>query len=470
MLFNSLHFILFFIFITSLYFALQHKYRWFLLLMASCYFYMVFIPVYILILGFTIVIDYFAGILIENAEGKKRRFYLILSLLANIGVLAIFKYYNLIIYGFTSFLNIFNLPAQTGYLSILLPVGLSFHTFQAMSYTIEVYRRKYKPEKHFGLYALYVMFYPQLVAGPIERPQHLLPQFKVVHYFDYTRITNGLKLMFWGFFQKLVIADNVARFVDAVYNNPSAFYGWDVIVATLFFSLQIYADFSGYTDIARGAAQVMGFNLMKNFRHPYFACSFRDFWHRWHISLSSWFRDYVYFSIGGSKNGKLVFTLAVILTFALSGLWHGANVTFVIWGIYHGFLYLAERIINGFFPGLSGKKFLLPFRILMVFTFTTLGWMIFRIKSVHDLVVLLNHMSPEYLANFKISFGRPAMLFIFLSSLILLFVWILEKNKSIVTIVSSKPAWQRWTIYIIAALWLIGVGNWGTAPFIYFQF
>ena len=283
MLFNSIEFVIFFILVTSLYFILPHKYRWFLLLVASCYFYMAFVPVYILILFFTIVIDYFAGIWIEEAQGKKKKQFLVLSLVANIGVLAVFKYYNFLNDNLTFLLHGADWENPIPYLSILLPIGLSFHTFQAMSYTIEVYRGHQKAERHFGIYSLYVMFYPQLVAGPIERPQNLLFQFRTEHKFDYERVVSGLRLMLWGFFKKLVIADRLAIYVNAAYGNPDEHTGLTLAVATMFFAFQIYCDFSGYSDIAIGAARVMGYDLMKNFNRPYLSASISEFWSRWPI-------------------------------------------------------------------------------------------------------------------------------------------------------------------------------------------
>src|SRR5262245_25802672 len=300
MLFNSLQFCVFFFVVTSLFFVLPHRWRWLLLLIASCYFYMAFIPVYILILGFTIVIDYIAGILIEDAQGKKRKFLLIASLIANVGVLFVFKYFNFLANSFTDLATALSgqQVAHIG-LRIILPIGLSFHTFQSMSYTIEVYRGNQKAERHFGIYALYVMFYPQLVAGPIERPQNLLPQFRQNHNFDYQRVTSGLRLMAWGLFKKTVVADRLALFVNKIYAEPGSFDGPVLLLATLFFAFQIYCDFSGYSEIAIGSARVMGFNLMQNFDRPYHARSISEFWRRWHISLSTWFRDYLYFPLGG---------------------------------------------------------------------------------------------------------------------------------------------------------------------------
>ncbi|MFL5801417.1 MAG: MBOAT family O-acyltransferase, partial [Roseiflexaceae bacterium] len=281
MLFNSLQFCAFFFVVTSLFFILPHRWRWLLLLAASCYFYMAFIPIYILILILIIIIDYIAGIFIERAQGNTRKYLLVVSIVANVGVLFVFKYFNFLASSLTGIVSVISQQAVLPIsLRLILPIGLSFHTFQSMSYTIEVYRGNQKAERHFGIYALYVMFYPQLVAGPIERPQNLLHQFRERHDFDYQRVTDGLKLMAWGMFKKVVIADRLAVFVNEIYQSPRGYQGWLLIIGTVFFAFQIYCDFSGYSDIAIGAAQVMGFKLMNNFRRPYFATSIADFWTR----------------------------------------------------------------------------------------------------------------------------------------------------------------------------------------------
>lgn len=345
MLFNSFSFLFFFIIVTTLYFATPYKKRWILLLVSSCYFYMAFVPIYILILAFTIVIDYFAGLYIEKTKGGRRKLFLICSLVANIGVLAFFKYYNFLDNNVSFILQKLGSSNPIPYLSILLPIGLSFHTFQAMSYTIEVYRGHQKAERHFGIYSLYVMFYPQLVAGPIERPQNLLHQFREKHDFEYSRVIEGFKLILWGFFKKLVIADRLAIYVNAVYNNPQHHSGLTLLLATIFFAFQIYCDFSAYSDIAIGTAKVMGFKLMTNFNRPYFSRNISEFWKRWHISLSTWFRDYLYISLGGNRVTIPRWYFNLIIVFVLSGFWHGANWTYIIWGALNGF-YLVFAIVT----------------------------------------------------------------------------------------------------------------------------
>ncbi|MCL4170841.1 UNVERIFIED_CONTAM: hypothetical protein GTU68_036387, partial [Idotea baltica] len=324
MVFNSFAFLIFFPLVTLVYFALPHKYRWWLLLAASCFFYAWFKVEYLLILVFTIIVDYFAGLWIERSEGKKRKWALIISIIANVGVLAVFKYANFVLDSANAVL--FRMGQGTFDLwDILLPIGLSFHTFQAMSYTIEVYRGRVPAEHNIFRYALYVMFYPQLVAGPIERPQNVIHQFYEEHKFDYQRVISGLRLMLWGMFKKVVIADRLAVFVDLVYDNPNAYSGFPIIVATVFFGIQIFCDFSGYTDIGLGAARVMGFDLMKNFDRPYFSKSISEFWRRWHISLSSWFKDYVYIPLGGNRVSESRRYFNLFLVFMISGLWHGAS-------------------------------------------------------------------------------------------------------------------------------------------------
>ena len=362
MLFNSLQFLLFFTVITLSYFSLKWQGRWVLLLIASCYFYMVFQPGYILILLLTIVIDYIAGIWIARSRGKARRWLLILSLISNLGILAFFKYLGFFTENIAALFDVLNLPnlseAVTGQVNrvfvkvlhvfgqsginsykdnmSILPIGLSFHTFQAMSYTIEVYRGNQKAERHFGIYALYVMFYPQLVAGPIERPQNVLWQFHSYFKYDREKVKAGLMQMAFGLFKKLVIADRLALLVDHVYADPTQQNGLTLLTATFFYTFQIYCDFSGYSDVAIGAARVMGFTLMENFRTPYIAQSVSEFWRRWHISLSTWFRDYLYIPLGGNRKGEVRQYLNMLIVFLASGLWHGPNWTYVIWGGLNG--------------------------------------------------------------------------------------------------------------------------------------
>jgi D-alanyl-lipoteichoic acid acyltransferase DltB (MBOAT superfamily) len=448
---------------------------------------MTFKPVYILILGFTIVIDYYAGIYIEKSEGKQRKWFLIMSLIANIGVLAFFKYSNFIILS----LDAANI-ASFKVFDFILPIGLSFHTFQAMSYTIEVYRGNQKAERHFGLYALYVMFYPQLVAGPIERPQNVLPQFYTVKTFDYQRVTDGLKLIAWGLFKKVVIADRLSLFANRVFDFPLEYQGVPILVATIFFSFQIFCDFSGYSDIALGTAQVMGFDLMKNFDRPYFSKSISEFWRRWHISLSTWFRDYLYIPLGGNRVNVYRRYFNLFFVFAMSGLWHGANWNFIIWGALHG-LYLIGAVLTqkprDYFNKVTGLV-RVPWlfkttQMLITFALVAFAWIFFRAnyvtpvwtwKIVSNLFVnwpsLSEFLKFDYISK-NVFLEKGAREFFTAVALIIFMevVHYIQRDKSIRQVISTKPTWLRWTIYyvFIMLFFILGVFD-SPAQFIYFQF
>jgi alginate O-acetyltransferase complex protein AlgI len=344
MVFNSFAFIIFFALVTALYFVTPQRYRWAVLLTGSCYFYMFFIPIYILILGVTIVIDYVAAILIEKeTDPARRRMYLSVSVLSLVLTLAIFKYFNFFNENVAQLAALLHWNYPIGALQILLPIGLSFHTFQGLSYVIEVYRGKQRAERHFGIYSLYVMYFPQLVAGPIERPQNMLHQFRDEHRFNLHRTADGLFLALWGLFKKVVVADSLALYVDTVYGASTHHTGTTLLVATYCFAIQIYCDFSAYSDIARGVSRVYGIELMKNFETPYFARSISEFWSRWHISLSTWFRDYVYIPLGGNRVSTAKWVRNILFVFMLSGFWHGANWTFIVWGALHGVYLVIER-------------------------------------------------------------------------------------------------------------------------------
>jgi alginate O-acetyltransferase complex protein AlgI len=488
MVFNSLHFFVFFIIVTTTYFLISHKYRWLLLLISSCYFYMAFVPVYILILGFTIVIDYFAGIFLEKASGRRKKYYLVASLIANIGVLVIFKYFNFVNFNLTAITNSLGYQNPIPYLSILLPIGLSFHTFQAMSYTIEVYRGNQKAERNFGVYSLYVMFYPQLVAGPIERPQNLLPQFYEKHYFDYQRVTDGLKLMAWGLFKKVVIADRLATVVDHVYNNPTQHSGISLIIATVFFTFQIFCDFSGYSDMAIGVAKVMGFKLMKNFDRPYHSKSIHEFWGRWHISLSTWFKDYLYISIGGNRVSVPRWYLNLFIVFLVSGLWHGANWTFIIWGALHGFYSVFALMTKdtrskiGNYIGLTKRPRLNSFiQTIITFTLVAFAWIFFRANSVSNaLYIVRNSITGLYLDITNLLHHQPVDLDLGLSKRKLLIgivalvvmeiVHVIQNKYNILEWIRSKPTILRWSIYYTVVLVILLFGVYEDRQFIYFQF
>lgn len=497
MLFNSLQFLLFFPVVTILYFVTPHSWRWLLLLAASCVFYMAFIPSYILILLATIVVDYTAGIIIEKTEGAKRKLALIGSIVSTCLILIVFRYLDF----FTSISN--DLGKFFGWssiplLGIAIPIGLSFHTFQSLSYVIEVSRGRQKAEYHFGIYALYVMFYPQLMAGPIERPQNLLHQFREKHSFDYHRIAMGLQLMLWGFFKKIVVADRLALCVNPVFKDPHAFSGFSYVLAAIFFTIQIYCDFSGYTDVARGAAEVMGFRLMKNFDNPYSSASFSEFWRRWHISLSTWFRDYIYIPLGGSRVHKSRMYFNILVTFGLSGLWHGASWKFMIWGILNGLFLIAEdatKRMRGRLLILLGSSRSSPlYRFcsqMLTFSLISIAFLFFRANSPGDAFYMLSHFSlhaPHLLDSFlnldslslsdKLSvrslfFLRQGQVMFVHTLLFILLISVMqwmERFGSIREIVARRPLWQRWPLYFSLIFLLLFMRAVDSRQFIYFQF
>jgi alginate O-acetyltransferase complex protein AlgI len=497
MLFNSVEFLVFFPSVTLLYFILPHRFRWLHLLIASCVFYTAFIPVYILILLFTIIVDYFAGMLIESAEGRKRKLFLVMSIIANVGVLAVFKYFNFLIDNMNAVLNLLHWNTELPFLSIILPIGLSFHTFQAMSYTIEVYRGRQKAERHFGIYALYVMFYPQLVAGPIERPQNLIHQFREEHTFDYDRVTSGLKLMMWGMFKKVVIADRLAVSVNDVYSRPLDFQGLPLMAATILFAFQIFCDFSGYSDIAIGSARVMGFKLIRNFDRPYFSKSISEFWKRWHISLSSWFRDYLYIALGGNRCAIPRWYLNLFIVFLVSGLWHGASWNFVIWGSLHGTFLVAaivvEPVRNKVYHVFGMYRFpniIRLWKIGLTFLLVTFAWIFFRALSFNDAWYIVTHLwssshsiyhARDYFGNIlnrdlygldtvRTFYKGTDWILIFIAVGLMESVHWLQRNKNPLLILSSKPAYVRWLVYYSLGLSIIFFGVFEKTQFIYFQF
>jgi alginate O-acetyltransferase complex protein AlgI len=389
LLFNSFDFGVFLVVVSTLFFVLPHRFRWAMLLTASCIFYMFFVPVYILILVLTIVIDYFAGIWIEDSPSPRRKkIFLVVSIVSVCTTLFLFKYFNFFNANLAAIARALHWNYSIEALRIALPIGLSFHTFQSLSYVVEVYRGKQKAERHFGIYALYVMYFPQLVAGPIERPQNLLHQFHEKKHFNLDRVQDGLSLALWGLFKKVVVADSLAIYADTIYNSSPHHNGASLLLATYCFAFQIYCDFSGYTDIARGVSRMYGIELMKNFDAPYFSKSIAEFWSRWHISLSTWFKDYVYVPLGGNRVSLSRNFLNLFFVFMLSGFWHGANWTFIVWGALHGVYLIAGRLL-----GMVRKRLgiaapeqagLLRQALEMLWTFhlVLIAWVFFRATDV----------------------------------------------------------------------------------------
>jgi alginate O-acetyltransferase complex protein AlgI len=486
-LFNSLSFLIFFPIVTALYFLLPQKLRWFMLLVASCIFYMAFIPKYILILGITITVDYFVGVILEKIEGDKKKLFLILSIVSNIGFLFVFKYFNFFNSNLAEMAKFLHWNYSYEGLKLMLPIGLSFHTFQSLSYIIEVYRGRQKAEHNFGIFALYVMFYPQLVAGPIERPQNMLHQFYEKHAFDFVRFTDGLKIMLWGMFKKVVIADRLAIFVNAVYNHPNAYTGISFVVATIFFAFQIYCDFSGYSDIARGAAKVMGFRLMINFNRPYLSKSISEFWSRWHISLSSWFRDYVYVPMGGNRVAKGRWYFNLFITFLLSGFWHGANWTYIAWGGLNGMYLIMSIVTKDIRHSIAEltkiKKhplFYKAFRVAVTFCLISFSWVFFRANNMHDAFHIIKSIATDSINTQSIillikasnSIKSYGFINLLMSFILIGFLFIVEviQRKIVIREYIDRFSYAGWFVYYAALLIIIILGVFTKTQFIYFQF
>jgi alginate O-acetyltransferase complex protein AlgI len=483
MLFNSAEFCLvFFPLVTGLYFLLPYRWRWLLLLLASCWFYMAFVPVYVLILAFTIGVDYASGILIESAQGAARKRWLIASVAANVGVLAVFKYWNFLNQNIALLVRATGLEYHVPDLGILLPIGLSFHTFQSLSYTIEVYYGRQAAERRPGIFALYVMFYPQLVAGPIERPGNLLRQLGEQFDFDAARVIAGLKQMLWGFFKKLVIADRAAVVVDMIYADPGEHNALVLLWATYLFALQIYGDFSGYTDIALGAARVMGYDLMVNFRTPYQSTSIREFWSRWHISLSSWFRDYVYIPLGGNKVGRTRWYANLFAVFLLSGLWHGANWTYVVWGGLHGAYLVLALICAPLWQAVAARLgtrasvFASPLLARVVtFHLVVFAWIFFRAADMQQATAVVRGLvtGPWAFSDLWAEFtnGRQGPIHLVTTVLGVGFLLVdplldpvIKREREL------RSAWQKYALFSAMLVGLAIFGHYGDTSFIYFQF
>jgi alginate O-acetyltransferase complex protein AlgI len=489
MLFNSLEFVIFFPVVVALYFSIPHRYRWALLLAASYYFYMCWKAEYIFLIVASTLIDYYAGIQMgKTAEKRNRTKYLIMSLLANIGLLFSFKYFNFFNDSMRSLFDSLNIFYGVPALKVLLPVGISFYTFQTLSYTIDVYRGTREPEKHLGIFAVYVSFFPQLVAGPIERSTSLMPQFYKKNDFSYQRAVDGLKLMLWGFFKKIVIADRLAFYVNHVYNNPGDYSGAPLIMATYFFAFQIYCDFSGYSDIAIGAARVMGYDLMDNFKRPYFSKSISEFWKRWHISLSSWFRDYLYISLGGSRVAKWRWYYNLFIVFVVSGFWHGANWTFMVWGALHG-AYLVISIWTGnlrrkvcdLFNLTGHPKIHRAVKVFVTFHLVLLAWVFFRANSLGDAFFVLRRMLsvdfgnllPDLAAGFNPESVTRGTFDLMVAVAVILFmevVHLTQRSRGTRDFISDKPVWLQWSYHYAVIIGIILFGVFQHAEFIYFQF
>ena len=394
MLFNSRSYALFLPIVFALYWILPARFKWILLLISSYYFYMSWNPEYVLLILGTTVVSYVSGLRLEEAgtDIKRKKRIVALTVIICLGVLFVFKYLNFALQSVYSLMAVFSLQVSPWTARLLLPVGISFYTFQTLGYVIDVYRGTVKAERHFGIYATFISFFPQLVAGPIERTGNLLPQIRTPKPFDEQQAEDGLKLILWGLFKKLVIADYISRYVDVIYTDPFKYKGLDLILAVFFFTLQIYCDFSGYSSIAIGSAKLLGIDLMQNFASPYFATSIRGYWARWHISLSTWFRDYVYIPLGGNRHGRLKKYRNLMITFLVSGLWHGASWTFVIWGGIHGLAQVLEDIGDQTLTRFRNSKIGSFLSWMLVFAFCNLAWIFFRADTLKEAMYVMSHL------------------------------------------------------------------------------
>ncbi len=479
MLFNSLAYVGFLIIVFTLYWIIPDRFRWILIVIASYFFYMCSGPKYGLIIFGVTTVSYLSGRLLEKQENKrKRKAILSLTVIVCMGVLFFFKYFNFATKNIIDLINLFGVKQDYVTFNIILPVGISFYTFQTMSYVIDVYKGDTKVEHHFGKYMAFVSFFPQLVAGPIERSNNLIPQINAVHRFNYDQAISGVKLMLWGYFKKLAIADVVSVYVKEVFNDPHNFTGFALTLASVFFALQIYCDFSGYSDIAIGTAKLFGFELMTNFRSPYLSRSVKEFWSRWHISLSTWFRDYVYIPLGGNRVSKVRHYINLMITFLASGLWHGANWTFVAWGGIHGLAQVIENIIFKKKNRDEHPKVIQVMEIIAVFVFAVFAWVFFVAHSFSDAVYVISHSfngitAPlQYLKNGYVDVTLTDNIKISLIvciSVLAAYDIISQKDKIRDKLANNKIV--QWIFYIVISLMIILMAQKGVAAeFIYFQF
>lgn len=475
--FNSLEYLLFLPVTLILYFILPKKIKNPALLIASFFFYMNWEPIYGLLMLFSIAATYLCGILVSKQALGKKKLWLVLCLLINLGILFVFKYFNF----FTDTLGSV-VGKELITINVLLPVGISFYTFQALGYTIDVYRGDIEAEKNFIDYALFVSFFPQLVAGPIERTGNIVPQLKKTHKFKFVNLRDGFLLILWGMMKKILIADNLAVMVNTVYNDVHSHTGMQMIFATFCFAFQIYCDFSAYSDIARGSARIMDIELMRNFDCPYRAQSIKEFWRRWHISLSTWFKDYLYFPLGGSRCNKARQCFNLMVVFLVSGLWHGAAMTYVIWGIMHG----AYQIIGLLMTPLKKKVYklipenniiLVVFRTVCTFVLVNLAWVLFRANSLSDAAYIFktvfNMDSVFPLAFGALGLSRKMLAVVGIAVVILYIVDLINSKKPVADAI-NKTVFLRYLIYVIILLAIFIFGYYGAGfdpqDFVYFQF
>jgi D-alanyl-lipoteichoic acid acyltransferase DltB (MBOAT superfamily) len=481
MLFNSTTFLIFLIIVFVVFWKTsKYSLRWgnVVLLTGSYIFYGWWDWRFLILIIISSAIDFFIGNQIFKSKNhRNRKLLLIATISANLGMLFFFKYFNFFIDSFKTLFAPFAATDQWNTLNIILPVGISFYTFQTLSYTIDIYNRKTEPAQSALSFFTFVAFFPQLVAGPIERARNLIPQFEIKRGFSYSQGKSGLKLILWGLFKKMVVADQLAEIVNAVYASPENFNGWGIVIATFLFGFQIYCDFSGYSDIAIGTARLFGIELMTNFRTPYFSTSFREFWRRWHISLSTWFRDYVYIPLGGNRGGSINSARNIIITFLISGLWHGASVTFLIWGGIHGVLFTAEQFISANFSINSKLRNLAGF--VITFMAVNFAWLFFRAENWDHVEILITNILTPGTSDFNSflsllidsqHFTAPGRMLLFVFPVFVL-IEILMGKKEFNNLLLNSPKYVRWGFYYAILFSILFFGVLNSAPqFIYFQF
>ena len=482
MLFNSIDFAIFLPIVFILYWFLTNKnlkLQNLLIVVASYLFYGWWDYRFLLLILFSTIVDYSVGIGLLKQENKtKRKILLGTSILVNLGFLGFFKYYNFFLDNFITAFSFFGTEIKANSLNIILPVGISFYTFQTLSYSIDVYKRKLEPTKDFIAFSAFVSFFPQLVAGPIERARNLLPQFYKKRTFDYSKAVDGMRQILWGLFKKIVIADNCAVFADQIFNNSHDYSGSTLVLGAIFFAFQIYGDFSGYSDIAIGTARLFGFNLMQNFAFPYFSRDIAEFWRRWHISLSTWFRDYLYIPLGGSRGTNYFKIRNVFIIFLVSGFWHGANWTFIIWGGLNALYFLPIMLLNKNKINtdvVAQGKYLPSVRevlsITLTFSLTTIAWIFFRAEDIHHGISYLSDIiHPSILTLPELITPKLEMIYTILCVFILvLFEW-MNRDKIHALDIANYNKSNRWVLYLIIIIMIITFGSFNQNSFIYFQF
>ncbi len=461
MQFDSLQYMVFLPIIVTLFYTAPAQWRLAFLLCASVYFYASAPTIYVLPLFLATLVSYCAGILIERRQDESaRKYYLVFAIILLIGNLAFFKYANFAVTSFTTAISYWGLSVHVPNPNHGFPTGISFYTFLTIGYLIDVYRRDHPAEKSTGTFALYILFFPKLLAGPIERSKNLLAQLHEQKNFDYTKITSGMKLIAWGLFKKTIIANRAAFYVDTVYSNPTHYAGWPLIFAFYLYTFQIYCDFSGYTDIAVGSSRMMGYDLLENFRRPYLASSIREFWRRWHISLTTWLRDYLYLPLGGNRVIKWRWRFNIIVVFVLSGIWHGPNWTFLAWGTLHGVYYVLSDGMKSICNRIGALRSLERFHtlnkyagIVLTFHFVVLTWIFFRANSITDALLLMQSASTlRGTFNNALKVARIDMFWLVFWLAVLMTVEIVQESRSFQWLGSSR---LRWIFYYLLVMSLL---------------